>query len=102
MHKVIVLPWIYVVYRCIMFAEDFVTPSSTPPNEAAEEETKDVQQENSKTSTNVTDLFSELSEAALHDKIYDQYVFPFKKKTKSKSRSVPDGASGGVYLSWYV
>ena len=56
-----------------LFAEDFVTPSSTPPNEKAEDDVEDEKKEDGDNkTTNLSDLFSELSDVALHDKIYDK------------------------------
>ena len=52
-----------------------MTPSSTPPNEAEEEEEAEKvekKEEGDSKSTNLNELFSELSEVALHDKIYDK------------------------------
>ena len=56
---------------CYMFynmTEDFVTPSSTPPNEPTEPVAMDTDQP-----PPISDIFSEdLSEAVLREKIYDK------------------------------
>ena len=50
----------------VLIPDDFVTPSSTPPGEASEA-----------AASEESNVFNEdLSDAALHDKIYDKLVSP--------------------------
>ena len=50
-------------------SDDFVTPSSTPPNESVDGDSETLKDE----APSMADIFAEeLSESALHEKIYDK------------------------------
>ncbi len=55
-----------------LLAEDFVTPSSTPPQEMETE--TETPEEEKKEDSKLTELAADLTETALLDKIYDKYV----------------------------